>query len=74
MSTLNGFEYYKSNNAMAYSEAEQCCAELGGSVVSIGTQEEDDMLALAVIAEKDRWYVNIHVKHRSGVQSNRKLE
>ena len=55
MSTLDGFEYYESNDTMTYVEAEEFCADLDGSVVSIGSQEEDEMLVLVVYADYERW-------------------
>ena len=55
MSTFYGSDYYESNDTMTYVEAEEFCADLDGSVVSIGSAEENEMLGLLVAAYRDSW-------------------
>ena len=55
VSTFYGSDYYESNDTMTYVEAEEFCADLDGSVVSIGSAEENEMLGLLVAAYRDSW-------------------
>ena len=55
LSTLEGFEYFESNDRMTYSDAEQFCSQYQGNVVIITNQAEHDLLAVVVFAAYDTW-------------------
>ena len=55
VSSFEGFEYFKSDDAMTYFEAEEFCTERNSSVVSIGSAEENALIGRYVVDERDTW-------------------